>query len=419
MFRVGVNRPEEGIQRVKASEGAVVEPLRHHNFKALIGRAAHNVHALILRNRITAKQQFNAVLVPERVGTGGVAVEEGHGRSGRGRNDFDVLILKFRSGRGRVRANHRRRDRHGGAAVNRDDTEGLQLAGGLLGDLVHAFDTSDGKARTSGHASGGRDSHLLGAVVNVVAVRVERTGNEADKRAVGGNRHGRVHTSDADSAIALERLKARNHADIRTLVGIVRLAVAERTVDVRKVASEAVVVTSVEHDGAIFHRHTLLVHDVFGSSHVVIGARSASDRNNQRALKRGGVANRGVNVRGEALIGSGAQTVFLKRITQFKSSHVPRHVTALVKARRNGQLGDILRGDSGADGAALRGQNVRHRTPDGVVCTLHQLTIGAILGNLLGLYESVVKAAEDVLKRDPFLFTKEIGHFTMILLYGE
>ena len=112
-----------------------------------------------------------------------------------------------------------------------------------------------------------------------------------------------------------------------------------------------------------------------------------------------------VDVRSELLLGCITEATLLQAVTQFGCGHDPWYRLAKTDGGRHRQLGEVV--EIGRHiGATVGGGNVGLGTPDNVVGTLHHRLIGAVHSDVFAKNQSILKAFEDVLKRDPFFFRK-------------
>ena len=85
------------VQGIHAELGLLrvdVELLLHHHLNPVVRRCTHHRRTRIIRNRETTRQDFNRVLLPERVHVARHSVEERDRRSGRLGIHDTVLILR-------------------------------------------------------------------------------------------------------------------------------------------------------------------------------------------------------------------------------------------------------------------------------------------------------------------------------------
>lgn len=123
-FRLLVHDSEERVEPIAGLHRVDVVLLLHDQFNALIGGSTHDVGACVRRNRITAREDFDRILLPEAVDGSSSRVEEHDGAVRRLGVHNAVLVLS-RSGGSDLVGHDAGADDHLGAVGHADDAERL------------------------------------------------------------------------------------------------------------------------------------------------------------------------------------------------------------------------------------------------------------------------------------------------------
>lgn len=408
-FRLLVHNPKERVQTVAGLHRVDVVLLLHDQFDALISGSTHHVGAGVRRHRVAAGQDLNCVLLPEAVDRSCRCVQEHDGAIGSLGVHNAVLVLG-RSGRGNLVGDDTGADHHVGTVGHADDAERLQLAGVALGDVMHGVHASDGEAVASGNAGGARHSHRLVTVVHVKAF--SRRGGAGDclghlivvGRVTGINRNpGSSSSRNAVCVIKLVGAEAGNLTNEGAVVSGQRLAL--KRLAAGEVVRHAVVVASGQRQVAVEILHALLVEDRLALGNIIKSGRGRKTLYNERSLSRGHVKDGHIDVARQLLLGSVTEAGFLKRITEFRSRHDPRHRLVVSNRRRNGELG-VVREVRSHIGARVGLRDVRLRPPDRVVGAFHHRLIRVVDRDVAGQDKSVLEPLKKVLKRYSFFFAE-------------
>ena len=297
---------KERVETVLDDHAVDVVELLHHQLHTLVGAGTHHCGTGIGWDGVAARQDFQSIFLPEHVDAGSAGVEPIDWRSTGSSCDFAVLVLNLSIGRCGNSRDDRRANHHLSAVGDADDTEGLQFASGLFGDVMHCVNAINRKRIASNNADrvGHGDS-----LVAVVHVDLATHGSGSSLRHVlslrgrGVDRSGSTSSrSDAVCVVEFVRVKTCDHADEVALISLVRLSVAKRPAGLRQITGQAVVVAARQSQEAVKVGHALLVHDGIAQGNVIIITGSSSNRNDQRALGGCGVHDGHVDVGCELLL---------------------------------------------------------------------------------------------------------------------